>query len=222
MTNSPRPSRVSSTSHQSACGSATLSTRPNYEVSSRTVSTIAAGYTIENIFVAIMLNRAGAVAEPNVKETQELVGSIAGVRTERGDLVRVSVLDFAVDASAVGSMGATEQLLSRFGGQIINGMVALLGGIAIMGIAVRPVVAALKVRPIELVDSTHPAKLSPDVVNEKDAEKLPVSPDSAALLDLPNEHPRRRLRERIEHIILADEDEASALLREWLKKDEAS
>ena len=77
----------------------------NYELSSKTISTVSDGYKIENITVAVVINRKrlmaslGGAATPEavdkqVKEIQALVESAAGVNVKRGDRVAVSAVDF--------------------------------------------------------------------------------------------------------------------------------
>lgn len=77
----------------------------NYELSSKTVTTVSGGYTIERLSVAVLINRA-AFAEPGkepprpeivekqIKEIEQLVSSAAGLSKERGDALKVTAVDF--------------------------------------------------------------------------------------------------------------------------------
>src|SRR3984957_19015356 len=73
----------------------------NYEISSKATTTVSSGYTVENLSVAVLVNRAafGDKATPDaidkqVKDIQQLVSSAAGLSTARGDTIKVSVVDF--------------------------------------------------------------------------------------------------------------------------------
>ncbi|MBV8592878.1 MAG: flagellar M-ring protein FliF, partial [Caulobacteraceae bacterium] len=77
----------------------------NYEVSSKSVQTTSSGFAVENLSVAVLVNRAalaaalGEKAAPDaiaaqVKEIEQLVASAAGVNKQRGDVVKISVVDF--------------------------------------------------------------------------------------------------------------------------------
>ena len=81
----------------------------NYEVSSKSIQTTSAGFVIRNLSVAVLINRAaltaslGDKASPEaaaaqVKEIEQLVASAAGLDRQRGDVVKISVVDF-VDLS---------------------------------------------------------------------------------------------------------------------------
>ncbi len=78
----------------------------NFEVSSKTTSTVSDGYRIENIAVAVVVNRKHLVAtaadkntgmpvEEQVKSVEKLVASAAGLVPARGDKVTVAAVDFA-------------------------------------------------------------------------------------------------------------------------------
>ena len=77
----------------------------NYEVSSKSVQTTSAGFAIRNLSIAVLINRAALTASlgdktspesaaAQVKEIEQLVASAAGLDRQRGDVVKVSVVDF--------------------------------------------------------------------------------------------------------------------------------
>ncbi len=77
----------------------------NYEVSTKSVQTTSAGFVVQNLSVAVLVNRT-ALAAPlgdkpapeavasQVKEIEQLVASAAGLDVKRGDVVKISVVDF--------------------------------------------------------------------------------------------------------------------------------
>ncbi len=77
----------------------------NYEVSSKSIQTTSAGFLIQNLSVAVLINRAaltsslGDKAGPEavaaqIKEIEQLVASAAGLDKQRGDVIKISVVDF--------------------------------------------------------------------------------------------------------------------------------
>ena len=77
----------------------------NYEVSSKSVSTVSGGYAIDRLSVALVVNRAGLVAHDGspmsdeaiakkISEIEALAATSAGVSKERGDTVKVTAVDF--------------------------------------------------------------------------------------------------------------------------------
>src|SRR6185437_522606 len=73
----------------------------NYEISSKATTTTSSGYVIDNLSIAVLVNRTafGAKATPDaidkqVKDIEQLVSSAAGLRKDRGDTIKVLVVDF--------------------------------------------------------------------------------------------------------------------------------
>jgi flagellar M-ring protein FliF len=77
----------------------------NYEVGTKTTSTVSEGYRLESLTVAVVVNRKRLVAalgdnagpeavDKQLKEVERLVASAAGIDTKRGDRVSVAALEF--------------------------------------------------------------------------------------------------------------------------------
>ncbi len=77
----------------------------NYEVSSKTTQTISEGYKVENLAIAVVVNRKRMIAalgegaapdalDKQLKEVERLVGSAAGVDAKRGDRITVAAVEF--------------------------------------------------------------------------------------------------------------------------------
>jgi len=77
----------------------------NFELASKSVQTLSEGYRIDNLAIAVVVNRkrlsaaasevGNGALETQVKEIERLVASAAGVDARRGDKVVVSAVDFA-------------------------------------------------------------------------------------------------------------------------------
>ena len=81
----------------------------NYEVSTKTTSTVSEGYKIEKLTVAVVINRKRLArrrwatmpppeaVDKQLKEIERLVESAAGIDAKRGDRITVSAVDFVQD-----------------------------------------------------------------------------------------------------------------------------
>ena len=106
--NLPKPANSSSDTKQSNDATDKKEELTNYEISSKQVTTTSEAMSIKGLSVAVLINRSalqaslGDKATPDavdkqVKEIEQLVISAAGLRKDRGDEVKISVVDF-VDA----------------------------------------------------------------------------------------------------------------------------
>ena len=95
----------------------------NYEVSSKTTQTISEGYKVENLAIAVVVNRKRMIAalgdgaapdalDKQLKEVERLVGSAAGVDAKRGDRITVAAVEFLPNdrAEALPAPGLMAQL----------------------------------------------------------------------------------------------------------------
>ncbi len=128
----------------------------NYEISSKTVSTTSAGYAIDHLSVAVVINRAALAgragdkaapeaADKKLAELQQLVASAAGLQTTRGDTIKVMAVDFVDagrDLEALPGPSLTDQVL-RQSGTLINAGTVLLVTVLILFLAVRPLMKVL-------------------------------------------------------------------------------
>ena len=154
----------------------------NYELSSKVVTTVSGGYTIDHLSIAILVNRAALqpVGKPGtddrtsldakLADIEGLVGSAAGLRKDRGDTIKVLAEEFADaghDLDPVPSPSIADMLMRQFG-TAINALTALVvAGLLIM-FGLRPLTrlltppARLSWRPSpRLDDRTMPALEAP-------------------------------------------------------------
>ncbi len=103
--NLPKPKPTGGESKQSNDQTQKREELTNYEISSKSIQTTSAGFVVQNLSVAVLINRAALAAslggkpsaeavEAQVHEIEQLVGSAAGLNRQRGDTVKVSVVDF--------------------------------------------------------------------------------------------------------------------------------
>src|SRR5690606_20337972 len=91
----------------------------NYEISTKTIEVASDGYAVEHLSVAVLVDRARLAEtlggnptqqqiDNQIADIEQLVASAAGIDLKRGDMVKVSVVDFIASGEqfeAVPSLG---------------------------------------------------------------------------------------------------------------------
>ena len=135
----------------------------NYEISSKQISTTSAGFVVEGLSVAVLVNRAALAAtlgdkpapdamDKQVAQIEALVTTAAGLRKDRGDTVKIAVVDFAADSGR--DLAPVEgpsilETLARQAGSFVSS--AAIFGVALMLLwfGLRPAIRALLAAPGE-------------------------------------------------------------------------
>jgi flagellar M-ring protein FliF len=204
----------------------------NYEISSRQVQTSSDGFAIENLSVALLVNRArlaaavgddaGALAA-EIAEIEQLVASSASIQAARGDTVRVSVVNFLDDYGnfePVPGPGAYEILL-RQSGSIVSALAMLLVAAMLIWFGLRPAINAIVQRP----PSEEPAPL---MVAEIENERLPAldpvaqltaNADRNLIADISRKLDNSTAK-RLEQIVQLNEEQAARILKQWMHAGE--
>jgi flagellar M-ring protein FliF len=218
----------------------------NYELSSKTISTVTAGYELENLSVAVLVNRPALIAAlgseakadavgAQIKEIESLVSSAAGIKKDRGDTLKVAALDFSESAKDLEPVAgpAWSEILMRQAGSMVTALAALGVVALVLTLGVKPVVRSLLPSPGDS-DSAMPSFLpSPDMAGitfptpSFDPDSFVPSPvmtelsldggGGSALTDY-GTGTKKRIQERLDHIIEADEEQAVAILKQWIRE----
>jgi flagellar M-ring protein FliF len=205
----------------------------NYELSSKTIQTISEGYKIEHLAVAVVVNRKRLAAalgdkatpeaiDAQLKEVQQLVESAAGLDSKRGDRVTVSAVEFLQSGQLepLAGPGIIEQLLQQTGA-IVKGLSILAATALLVWFGLKPAMRAL---------------LEPAKGDEAGAVSAPLAvegPATAAGADKPKfvreneDQPNliadltskmgRTPQKRLEQMIDYDEEQAAAILKQWMQ-----
>jgi flagellar M-ring protein FliF len=206
----------------------------NYEVGSKTVSTVSEGYKIEQLTVAVVINRkrlltalgegAGPEAiDKQLKEVERLIGSAAGIDEKRGDRITVAAVEFLQGGQSlepVGAPGIVEQLLAQLG-SVVNAL-AIVGVAALLiWFGLRPATKAILDAAGRETKTAETLKAEPQPLAEPAvAAASPAAAVGAAqpnlIADLTEKLGRTPLK-RLEQMIDYDEDQAAAILRQWMR-----
>jgi len=205
----------------------------NYEVSSKSIQTTSAGFLVRNLSVAVLINRAaltaslGDKASPEAiaaqtKEIEQLVASAAGLDKQRGDVVKISVVDF-VDSSrdlepAPGP--SLIEIVARQMGSIVNAAAIVLVAAMMVWFGLRPGLKMLLAAPAaEAASTLAPAAGAVPPLGAPDQNFL-IASDSGrdefleALMARRDNGPERKLLKLVEF----DENQAATILKQWIRQ----
>jgi flagellar M-ring protein FliF len=204
----------------------------NYEVGTKTTSTVSEGYRLESLTVAVLVNRKRLVAalgdnaspeavDKQLKEVERLVASAAGIDAKRGDRVSVAAMEFIDSGHAlepVPSIGMVEHLL-RHTGTFVNAVAMVAMTVLLIWFGVRPAMRAiLEPRAAEAAKSqTLQAQAQAQAVADQAAGARiaagEVQPNLIA--DLTSKRGRTP-QKRLEQMADFDEEQAAAILKQWM------
>jgi len=221
----------------------------NYEVGTKTTSTVSEGYRIENLNIAVVLNRKrimetlGGNATPeavekHIKEVERLVVSASGVDLSRGDKVAVSALDFVQAGMSLDPVPSVSwsELLGRQMGSLVNAAALIVITALLVWFGVRPAMRTLLEAPAAETAAIG-GPVAADAGGEEERQQIdPVmaamlggnpstrssSPGDASLIADLTEKLDRAPQRRLEQMIDFDEEQAAAILKQWLREGEAA
>ena len=203
----------------------------NYEVGTKTTSTVSEGYRLESLTVAVVVNRKRLVAalgdnaspdavDKQLKEVERLVASAAGIDTKRGDRVSVAALEFIDSGHAlepVPSIGMVEHLL-RHTGTFVNAVAMVAMTVLLIWFGVRPAMRAiLEPRPADAAKGqTLQAQAQQAVAEQTAGARIAAGEVQPNLIaDLTSKRGRTP-QKRLEQMADFDEEQAVAVLKQWM------
>jgi flagellar M-ring protein FliF len=203
----------------------------NFELSSKTVTTISGGYNVEQLSVAVLINRA-AFQEPDksapkpenierqLKEIEQLVMSAAGLKKERGDTLKISAVDFMFNEHEMTPMEgpALGELISHHLGEIINGATVLIVTGLIVAFGLIPATRALISINSPLANET-PALLTSGSASAPIgvAQSMVLEDDRADVGEDVILNWREAAQRKLERMIASNETQTAAILRKWMR-----
>ncbi|ACB96261.1 flagellar basal-body MS-ring/collar protein FliF [Beijerinckia indica] len=209
----------------------------NYEISSKVVNTVSGGYGIDNLSVAVLVNRASLISSLGEKPTPDalakqmneiemLVASAAGAHKERGDIVKISAVDFIdpsheLEPQPPPSIG---EMFLRQSTNLVNAATILVVAILLIWFGLRPATKAI-------LANTRSTATAIDLRDEEEFQALedddappalPVwsPPSEPNLIEDLTSTPRHTPQKRLEQIVEYDEQQAAAVLKQWIHQGE--
>lgn len=227
--NLPEDQRNSQSSDQSTQESERREELTNFEINSKTISTVSDGYLVENLSVAVVINKArldellGKDAKPEaiegqIKEIEQLVASAAGLSETRGDKVKITAVPFAAGGTAmepVASEGILDQLLSQ-SGVLINALTVLVVAVLLIWFGLKPAMRAILQQPA-LPQPAAPGLLpGATMVSGQGGAISVMAADEPNLIEDVTSRMRRTPLKRLEQMIEYDDEQAAAILKQWI------
>src|SRR5882757_981222 len=125
----------------------------NFEVSSKTTTTVSDGYSVKKLFIAVLINRSRLVADlgdktnqaivdSKIAEISQLAATSGGLDRQRGDQIQVTAVDFVEgsrDLAPVPPIGFVEMLNKQMG-SFINAGTILAVAAMLVWFGLRPAV----------------------------------------------------------------------------------
>lgn len=242
--NVPQPTPANGNGKQSNEDSQKRDDLTNYEISSKTITTVSGGYNVENISVAVLVNRPSLLAAMGGKPTaaamdkeladlQQLVASAAGVSKARGDSIKLSVVDFADSGTVLEPVpGPTvTEIVLRQTGTIINGAVVVVVAMLVIWFGIRPTIRAAfgtgAGSGAELPYASLAPLLTADGFEMQEPMTVPLVEglgNFAGMQDEPNligdltDSVKRTPLRRLEQIVEFDEEQAAAIMKLWMRQ----
>lgn len=209
----------------------------NFEISSKVVETQNDGFKIDQLSIAVLVNRdrlmanagtdAGSIpVDTQIADIEQLVTSASGLDIARGDKLKVAAVGFA---QAAGDLEPTPplsmfDLLMRQMGTLINAVTMLVIAVLLILFGLRPAMKVILARPKEEEPLPELLEGPDDDLQTLDASNgTALSREAQAELNLIEDltsKMNRTPQKRLEQIIEYDEEQAAAILRQWLHLEE--
>ena len=234
--NLPKAQAAGGDSKQSSDDNLKREELTNFEISSKQITTTSAGFTVEGLSVAVLINRAALAAslgdkptpeaiDKQLKEIEQLVVSSAGLRKERGDAAKISVVDFVDSTRDLEPVAAPSvvELLLRQTGTLVNAGAAIVIALLVIFVVVRPAARALLALPAPAAQSAATAPLiaaaPPPVLADASANLLIEDKDERdAFLDALSARKDKSPQRHLQKLVDFDEEHAAAILKQWIRQ----
>jgi flagellar M-ring protein FliF len=204
----------------------------NYEVSTKTIQTTSEGYKIENLAIAVVVNRKRMLAalgegaapdalDKQLKEVERLIGSAAGVDAKRGDRITVAAVEFLPNdrAEPAPAPGIMAQLIDHTG-SLIRAMTMIAITLMLIWFGLRPAMKMLTDARAMSEPAQNPqlppTAATPGVHQASAAAKVAREQAPNLIADLTSKLGRTPQR-RLEQMIDFDEEQAAAILKQWMR-----
>jgi flagellar M-ring protein FliF len=204
----------------------------NYELSSKTVQTVSDGFAVNKLSVALLVNKPRLTAalggdttpaglDAKVAEISQLAAAAAGLDHQRGDRIQVTAVEFldgARDLAPIPPISFTE-VIARQLGSFISAAAILTMAILLIWFGLRPAMDAILTRPKPVEIAETEASIA---AAEAEADQHPaqVTDTGTNLVEDLTGKILRAPQRRLEQIVQLNEEQAAAILKQWMRQEE--
>ncbi len=199
----------------------------NFELSSKITTTLSDGYRIENIAVAVVVNRKPLLSgggenktaniDEQIKSVEKLVASAAGLQPSRGDKATVVAVDFA-GGNDFEPVPTSATIWDKIAGQSGNYLIAtaiLLSTILFISLGLRP---SLRL----ILEGKKAGEAAAQLAAEAALVSLPAADGEAAqAAAIATQEAAKALPplKLVEQAISENEEQAAEILRQWIREN---
>jgi len=225
--NIPADQQNTKPSDQSKRASERKEETTNYEVSSKSVTTHSEGYRVENIAVAVVLNRKPLIAaaesaktapDEQLRVVERLVSSAAGLDSLRGDKATVVALDFAGgnEFEPAPAPSFWDHVMEGLGSYVLAAAI-LLSTILFVVIGLRPSLRMILENKPKPAPQIAADKRNTPILDTVAAPVDALAEDVPPLTTLGTSNKDTPLKS-VEKAIARDEEKAAAVLIDWIRE----
>jgi flagellar M-ring protein FliF len=206
----------------------------NFEVSSKTTTTVSDGYVVNKLFLAVLVNRprlltslgekaTDTAVDAKVAEISQLAATAAGLDRQRGDQIQVSAVDFLEGAREFPPVPAITftEVLMRQSGSFVSAFAIVAVAAMLIWFGLRPaintILSSRSTEIAQLAAGEEAALAGGEGVLAQLAQE-----DAPNLVQDISKRVQHAPQKRLEQIIQLDEKQAAAILKQWIWQEESA
>jgi flagellar M-ring protein FliF len=206
----------------------------NFEVSSKTTTTVSDGYVVNKLFLAVLVNRprlltslgekaTDTAVDAKVAEISQLAATAAGLDRQRGDQIQVSAVDFLEGAREFPPVPAITftEVLMRQSGSFVSAFAIVAVAAMLIWFGLRPAInTILSSRSTEIAQLAAGEEAA--LAGGEGVLAQLAQDDAPNLVQDISKRVQHAPQKRLEQIIQLDEKQAAAILKQWIWQEESA
>ena len=214
----------------------------NYEINSKSTATVSAGYKIEKLSLAVLVNRSQLVKalggnasqqqiDKQLTSLQAILVSVGGLDISRGDKIEISSVDFITNDTQIDPVASDSvtSILTRNLATMINAVVLIGVVLLVLLLGLRPALQAIISNSRNSASAEMPmlralGQSDPfsSIGNSESGEAFaPVGSNLISQL-APEVDGVAMARQKLEELVSSDSEKAAKILRKWLAEPRAN